>query len=98
MHLKINGNGIAGRTNKKGHNMPQKYHFRAITDPGTKEELMFATKTLGRQDEDWAWMKKRALKYGKQKILQFTVGIRKEEFDRIEKKYDAFSYGKKALV
>ena len=78
--------------------MPQKYHFRAITDPGTKEELMFATKTLGRQDEDWAWMKKPSKSVGNQKMMQFTVGIRKEEFDRIEKKYDAFSYGKKELV
>jgi len=78
--------------------MPQKYHFRAITDPGTKEELMFATKTLGRQDEDWIWMKKPSKSVGNQKMMQFTVGIRKEEFDRIEKKYDAFSYGKKELV
>ena len=89
---------ILGQKNKKGHNMRQKYHFRAITDPGTKEELMFATKTLGRKDEDWTWMKKPSKSVGNQKMMQFTVGIRKEEFDRIEKKYDAFSYGKKELV
>ena len=77
--------------------MPQKYHFRAITDPGTKDELMFATKTLGRKDEDWEWMKKRSKNYGKQKILQFAVGIRKEEFDRINKKYAKIIYSRKVL-
>jgi len=78
--------------------MLQRYHFRAITDPGTKEELEFATKTLGRKDEDWTWMSKRMKHYGKQRIEQFAVGIRKEEYDRIDKKYKDKTYGKKELI
>ena len=78
--------------------MPQKYHFRAITEPGTKKELIFATDVLGRQDEDWAWMKKRALRQGKKKIEQFAVGMRKEEYDRIYKKQARVMYDKKELV
>ena len=88
MLWKINGNGIAERTNKKGHNM-QKTRWRSITDPGTKEELLFATHTLGEIGEGWNWMK-----YGK----KFMVGIPKREYDRINKKYARIMHGKKELV
>ena len=50
-----------------------------ITVPGTKEELLFATKTLGRQDIDWSWRKFDAERY--------EVCILTSEFMRIRKKY-----------
>ena len=56
---------------------PQK-KWRSITTAGTKEELRFATETLGRFLEDWNWMPRGN---------KFTIGIRKEEHDRIDKKY-----------
>lgn len=69
-----------------------KKHFRAITDSGTKKELMFATKTLGREGEDWKWMVKSSVRIGDHTMLaQYAVGIRKEAYDRIDKKYSSFN-------
>jgi len=68
-----------------------KKHWRSITEHGTKTELRFATKTLGRQGIDWEWMKKSPRRWFNQLMPQFTVGILKKEFDRIEKKYRAIT-------
>ena len=53
--------------------------WTSITVPGTKEELLFATKTLGRKDTDWCWRKFDAERY--------EVCILTSEFMRIRKKY-----------
>jgi len=33
-----------------------KQQWRSITDPGTKEELLFATYTLGEEGVGFSWM------------------------------------------
>jgi len=53
--------------------------WTSITVPGTKEELLFATKTLGRKDTDWSWRKFDDTRY--------EVCILTLEFMRIKKKY-----------
>ena len=66
-------------------------HWRSITNPGTKEELRFATETLGEYGEGWEWMNKTALRARNKLIPQFAVGIPKNEYNRIEKKYSIFA-------
>jgi len=53
--------------------------WTSITIPGTKEELLFATKTLGRKDTDWCWRKF--------DVERYEVCILTKEFMRIKKKY-----------
>ena len=73
-------------------------HWRSITNPGTKEELRFATKTLGEYGEGWEWMNKPPLRFMKKLIPQFAVGIPRNEYNRIDKKYSIFAKeGKEVL-
>ena len=60
--------------------------LKSITIAGTKQELLFATKTLGRFETDWGWISCGS---------RYMVGIAKAEYDRIEKKYRELTINKK---